>query len=191
MMTKEYSRAIIVIEGEEPAETNMIQAAPSPARMSQSPIYFGKSSLELDTPVNPTDNIYFSRYEFQIPVDGEYNIFTAGTPPGPGPKEAGSQWHSPYTLLIDNEDAIALTEEGLKSQWPHVFKFAYKKGGYYFNKIGSRRLAAGPHTLTLRVDQPRQHDGHYTVYLDAFIISPKDFKPKASIGKIPKDLFDT
>ncbi len=179
----EYKKHILIVEGESPIESNFAEQG----GVSKSGNFFGRQALELDSKIPPEDG-FWVRYQINVAEDGEYNIFVAGTPPGPSAQ--GSEWHSPYSIAIDDGESVLLTEEKLKSEWPHLFKFNYSAGGYYFTKVLTSNLAKGSHVLTFRLDQRRRHDGHFTAYLDAFIVARKDFHPKTNVGRIPKEMFD-
>ncbi len=174
---------LIIVEGEKPVESNFFR---SPGLVVKNPRHFGGRSLELDTPTPPSGR-YFARYEFEIPEEDDYNVYLAGTPPGP--IAIGSKWHSPYSVSIDGGGPKLLTEEILKLSWPYLFAFSYVKGGYYFTQIAAAHLKRGTHSITIEVNRGRINDGHFTVYLDALIIAPKNLKPESNVGKIPKDLF--
>ncbi len=183
ILSDQYLKKLVIVEAEKSADLNI---QPPVSRLSKNSVYFGGQALELDTP-NTVEGGYFIRFTFDVPEDGDYGIFVAGTPPGPA--VVGSEWQSPYAISIDGSDARLLTEEGLKTEWPYVFQHSYAKGGYYFTKVGAEHLAKGTHTITFTVNQKRRHDGNYTVYLDALILSPADFRPQTNVGKIPKALF--
>jgi hypothetical protein len=175
---------ILVAEGEKPVDSNFYSSI---GVVSTDARFFGGRSLQLSTPI-AVDGGYFSRYEIDVPDEGEYNIFVAGTPPGPVAR--GIEWHSPYSVSIDNEEPRLLTEEELKKEWPPLFQYSYAPGGYYFTKIASRKLSKGRHLISFTIRDRRKHDGHFTIYLDAVLFVPKDFKPKTHVGRIPRALFD-
>lgn len=183
MLSSLTQKKLLIIEGERPADSNFYETE---GHIGKSRQYFGGQSLELDTPIRP-DNAYFARYDFSIEEKGEYHFYLAGTPPGPS--ATGSEWSSPFYLSIDNAGPKLLTEEGLKVEWPYLFRFNYAKGGYYFTKVATERLSRGVHTASLYVNQGRIHDGHFTLYVDALIIVPINLKPETNVGKIPKNLF--
>lgn len=176
-------RHLIILQGEKPRQTNIDGAT---ARFPKKEDFFGKRSIELDT-AQEKDGGYYLTYVAYVPRDGAYTLFAAGTPPGPSSK--GSPWHSPYSLEIDGGPPTHLTEESVRQEWPYVFQYSYTSGGYYFTKIYSGYFERGDHTFTLRVNARRPHDGHFTLYLDALIIAPSEFRPPTRVGKMPKDLF--
>lgn len=183
VLSHNYQKTLIIVEGENPKDSNF---NPVVVRTPKNRNYFGGEALELDT-ADPVVGGYFCRYEFDVPTEGDYQLFVAGTPPGPAAE--GSEWYSPYSISIDDGDPKPLTEEGLRAAWPYAFKFEYVRGGYYFTKAATAHLGKGRHTVTVTVSQRRRYDDHFTFYLDALIFAPKNFKPQTHVGKIPKDIF--
>ena len=175
---------VLVAEGEHPVDSNFYNSV---GTVSSDRRFFGGQSLQLSTPI-AVEGGYFSRYEIEIPEEGEYQIFVAGTPPGPAIR--GVEWHSPYAFAIDNREPRLLTEEALKKEWPALMQFSYAPGGYYFTKIATEKLSKGRHVISFYVRDRRKHDGHFTIYLDAVLFVPKNFEPKTNVGRIPKALFD-
>jgi hypothetical protein len=174
---------VLVFEGEDPVDSNFYHSI---GVLSKNKRFFGGRSLELSSPI-AIEGGFLSRYAIEVPRDGDYDIFVAGTPPGPVGR--GSKWYSPYSISIDDETPALLTEAGLKREWPHLHEFSYAPGGYYFTRVATRRLAQGRHTVTFRINDRRSHDSRFTFYLDALLVAPRDFEPKSHVGRIPRALF--
>lgn len=179
----QLAKNITIIEGELPEESNYF---PSPGYITRNMRLLGGKALELRTPEESPSG-YYASYSFNIKKDGVYNIFLAGTPPGP--LNEGSEWFSPYSISIDGVTAREFTEEIITKEWPAYLKHEYLSGGYYFVRLMTIGLKEGPHKITVTVTRPRKHDNNFTLFIDAIIISPEDFKPESSLRKIPKDIF--
>jgi len=174
---------VIVIEGESPLASNFHD---STGYIGEKNHFFGGKSLQLNTRV-AVDGGYWVTYEVEISEESPYSIYLVGTPPGPA--RIGSEWHSPYSISIDGGPERFLVEEIIRTEWPFVFSYRSSSGGYYFTKIATAQLSQGKHTITIRINDRRQKDDHFTIYLDALLLAPSSFQPKANIGKIPKELF--
>ena len=175
---------VVIVEGENPSDSNYRDGG---GYISNNFGFMGDRALQLSAHKEVPGGYYFE-YLFYVPANGDYNIVFCGTPPGP--KEQGSPWNSPYSVSLDNAPATVIYEEDIQENWPVFERFNYVKGGYYFVKIMTARLAAGDHTIKITVDKPRVKDGAYTVYLDAIIISPKGYIPFVSTKKLPRELFE-
>ena len=174
---------VIIIEGERAADSNFIDG---PGYIFKNSQLFNEQSLVLSVPEEIKGGYYVS-YDFDIPKNGIYNIFLAGTPPGP--LKRGSMWHSPYSITIDGKITKTLTEELLREEWPGFDEFSYLEGGYHFTKIMTLYFDKGTHKLRINIDQRRKHDDRFTIYIDAIILAPRDFNPNRDIKGIPKELF--
>ncbi len=174
---------VIIIEGEKPKDSNYYS---SPGFVANSIKLLGGKSLELQAPDAAKEN-YYVTYDFELADDGMYNIFIAGTPPGPAKK--GEEWFSPYTISIDNTVTKSLTEELLSEEWPSFYDFHYHGGAYYFIRLMTVPLKQGSHEIKITIDGRRKHDGNFTFFIDALVIVPEDFKPKSDVKNMPKDLF--
>jgi hypothetical protein len=174
---------VIVIEGESSVDSNFVDG---PGHIFKNRQLFNGQSLVLSVSQEKEEDYYVS-YDFEILKDEVYNIFLAGTPPGP--QVEGSRWNSPYSVIVDEKIIKNLTEERLREEWPKFNQFNYAKGGYYFIKLITVELDKGRHKLRINIDQRRKHDGRFTIYIDAIILAPKDFTPNLDIKGIPKELF--
>ncbi len=180
----ESKKVILIAEGESPIDSNFYHAV---GVISKNKRFFGGQALELSSPI-AVEGGYFSRYALDIPEDGEYTLFVAGTPPGPVGR--GAKWYSPFSLSVDDEAPVLITEGELKKDWPHLHEFTYAPGGYYFTKIGTRTLSKGRHRVSFAINDRRSHDSRFTFYLDAVLAVPRNFEPKSNVGRIPRALFD-
>ena len=178
-----FAGKLVIIEGEETVESNFIE---NPGYISKRRKLFKGRSLNLSTP-QEAENGYYAHYKFEIKKSGTYDIFIAGTPPGPAVE--GSKWFSPYSITIDGKITKHLTEEQIKKEWPKLHQYGYATGSYYFTKAMTVFLDKGAHTLSININLRRKHDNRFTVYIDAFIIAPEGLRPGQNIGKIPKEIF--
>ena len=183
-LSSKYKDRIIILEGENPIDSNLPDAG---NKVVKNRGFFGGRSLQLDSPTAPQSG-YSVRYEVNILKENTYALLIAGTPPGP--LYEGSQWHSPYSISIDDGEPLLLTEENLKAEWPLFFKYQYSRGGYFFTKVLTQSLSQGRHVVKVHVNHRRQFDGHFTIYLDALIFIPTDLNPKSHVGKLPKEIFE-
>jgi hypothetical protein len=174
---------IILIEGEIPKESNYAERI---GRIYKNNALLNGKGLELSTSES-IEGGYYLIYEFEIEKSGIYNIIVCGTPPGPLQK--GSKWHSLYSIIVDGKIGKILSEELITEEWPQYKKYNYLEGGYFFTKILTVDLDKGLHKINININQRRKHDGNFTFYIDAIIISPEGFRPQVRIGKIPKELF--
>lgn len=178
-------KEIIVIEGANPEKSNF---ASGPGYIRRNFKLLGGQALHLSTP-DEKEGGYFAEYEFKVPKDGIYDIYIAGTPPGPF--QEGAAWHSPYTVSVDSKNKKELTEEALRDEWPQFLRHNYVQGGYYFTKVMTVPLSKGEHNISILIDKRRKYeDKHFTIYIDAIIVAPKGFKPQTDIGGIPKEVFN-
>ena len=174
---------LIIIEGEYLTGPNNVGPV---ARFYKNNKLLSGKSLEFSTPQEIAGGYYIT-YEFEVKKAGVYNITFCSTPPGP--LAEGSKWHSPYSVSLDGQVGKQLSEESISEEWPQYMKYNYLEGGYFFNKVMSLYLDKGPHSITVNISQPRKHDGNFTFYIDAIMLSPEGFRSKTNIGRIPKELF--
>ena len=176
-------KEIIIIEGEAPISSNFHTG---PGYMVKNKKMLKDSSIELQTNI-PVEGGYFINYEFDIKNKGAYNVYIAGTPPGPDKK--GSEWFSPYTVTVDNNTPEFFTEEKLLNEWPHYRDYEYIAGGYFYIKLFTLDFATGKHTVNIKIDKRRKFDGNFTFFIDALIVSPSNIRPEYNVRKIPKKVF--
>jgi len=174
---------LIVIEGENPTSSNYADGV---GRIYKNIDLMSEKALELLV-AESIPGGYYLTYEFEIKEAGIYNIILCGPPPGP--LGEGSKWYSPYSITLDGAAAKHFSEELLLEEWPQYRKYNYVEGGYFYIKALAISLEAGMHELTININERRKHDGNFTFYIDAIIISPEGFKPERNIDKIPKELF--
>ena len=79
VLSSQGAQELIIVEGEKPIQTNVDGAN---ARFPRKKGFFSGRSVELDSSVVQPEGYYF-KYDVLIPEDGNYNLFLAGTPPGP------------------------------------------------------------------------------------------------------------
>jgi len=164
----------VIVEGEKPVQANMQFDS-----ILNSNFLSGKSLEFHSTEVPPGG--FQLKYSFFLKEDGEYRIWMAGTPPGPD--SAGNPWFSPFWLGFDSENLTHFTEEQIPNGFP------YSKGGYHWTLLASKFFSSGTHTICLKLDEPRLKDNSYVLYLDGFLLTPKDWVPARKIGKIPMSIF--
>lgn len=120
----------------------------------------GNLALVLDSGDDPPMSPYGAYYAIDAPVNSSYEIWFAGTLPSDG---------SAVSYTVDDMGWIPVTPDAASVQ-------SYAPGLSWY-KIGSANLIPGKHTLKIRVDGRRTQDNRYYFALDAFVVSPKSFKP--------------
>jgi hypothetical protein len=117
-------------------------------------------ALVLDTADDPPMSPYGAYFAFDAPVNSSYELWIAGTP---------TSLASPASYSVDDMGWISITPDAGSVQ-------DYAPGLAWY-KIGSANLTPGRHTLRIRVDGRRSQDNRYFFALDAFVVSPLNFKP--------------
>jgi hypothetical protein len=120
----------------------------------------GNLALVLDTTTDPPMTPYGAYYAFDVPINSSYELWLAGTLPSDG---------CPVSYSVDDLGWTSIIPEGASVQ-----TYAQNLSWY---KIGSANLTPGRHTLRIRVDGKRPGDNRYYFALDAFVVSPRNFKP--------------
>ena len=127
----------------------------------------------LSTPNRPLpDYGYKARYVFNTNHDGVYQIWLAGTVPGPAVSPI--KWH------INNE-----ADRDIADPLP--------RGPLYFNDyfgwtlLGTARLAKGEQKLVIDVTDTAAATHEYTFSIDALMITDKPFMPNGTIRPRPVD----
>ncbi len=154
------------IEGENPVGTNFPEFAANAGAS-------GGGYLRLATSQRPSQvKDYASRYVFDVPEAGDYTIWMAGTPPGPGV--------SPIAWYIDNH-----AEHDPTNQVPGGPN--YLSGYFGWFQLGSTTLPAGAHAITIHV--LGKSKGRYFCSIDALVIAPAaiPFVPDGTEKPLPLD----
>ena len=178
------TKDLIVVQGENPKTSNYHIAQGFVPNNSQ---LLGNKALELQTNKEIPGG-YFAIYAFDVNKEDTYDIYIAGTAPGTD-TSGDNSWFSPYSISIDGAEPKEFTEESIQEDWPFYKKYQYIEGGYFFIKLMNITLNEGAHEIKVVIDKRRKHDGNFTFFIDALVISPESFKPKYNIGKIRKEIF--
>jgi hypothetical protein len=162
-------RPYIWMEGEAATAQNFTEVAPN-AEAS------GGNYLRLSTP-DPARypvSVYAARYAFDVPNDGDYRIWIAGSLPGPET--------SPITWYIDRRP-----EQEPASPTPQGPLYLQQHFGWY--QLGTARLEKGPHNLTVKVVDRAAATGQFALGIDSILVIPvnREFTPNATIRPIPID----
>ena len=178
-------QGLVLIHGETPTDINF-----EPVITENSSFVSGKS-LELLAKDLPQNEVQFSIiYEFEILKPGIYWVLVGGTPPGSVRPDSSWSWFSPYSISFDGGPFTHLTEDYLKGKFSdQMIATEYIPGGYYWTRLGMHDFEKGKHTVEIRVDERRQKDGLYALYLDAFLLAPKNWKPLRSFSHMSRYLF--
>lgn len=155
----------IWIEGEAPAPTvahNFNEVAPNPEAS-------GGGFLRLSTSNPPGRLPYAARYTFDVPRTGRYNIWVAGTPPGPTV--------SPITWYVNTEP-----EQSPVNPRPQGPLWLSDRFGWYL--LGTVSLEQGTRYLTFKVNGPN-NAGDYVFSIDAILITQRGFAPNATVRPLP------
>lgn len=120
----------------------------------------GNLALLVDSAEEPPMTPYGAYYAFDAPVNSSYELWLAATTPSDS---------SPVSYTIDDTGWTGITPD------PGTLQ-GYAPGLAWY-KIGSANLTPGKHTLRIRIDGKRPQDNRYYFAIDAFVVSPKNFKP--------------
>jgi hypothetical protein len=155
------------IEGENPALDNFTEIAQNAGAS-------GGAYLRLSTPEEPLQIIheYAARYTFDVNSTGDYDIWLAGTIPGPQT--------SPFTWYIDHQPPqppAATTPAGPR----------YLSGYFGWMYLGRVSLSQGSHALSVKVADPAPETKLYTFSIDALLVTPSSlpFTPRTTIRPVP------
>jgi len=155
------------IELERAKQPDGVQLSTNIPTVKQGVWLFGGSSLFIDQPELAPGGAYQVAVGIELPKAQTVSIWVAGTPPG-GKGQTDGRWVSPMELLIDGQPASGGSTA--VSAW-------YAQGGNAWYRAANASLPAGAHELTLRVDHPRQRDGHYAAEFDALLVMPEGWTP--------------
>ncbi|CCW34507.1 hypothetical protein CTKA_00473 [Chthonomonas calidirosea] len=157
----------IWIEGENPALDNFTETAQNAGAS-------GGAYLRLSTPEEPLQIIheYAARYTFDVSATGDYDIWLAGTVPGPQT--------SPFTWYIDHQPPqppATATPVGPR----------YLSGYFGWIYLGRASLSQGSHALSIKIADPASETKLYTFSIDALLITPSSlpFTPRTTIRPVP------
>lgn len=129
--------------------------------------------LRLSTPFAPSRLGYAARYLFDVPEDGIYNIWLAGTPPGPNT--------SPIKWRINSDppqDPAAPTPVGPL--------YLSERFGWFL--LGSAELKKGPNrALTIYVSDKAAASQTYVFSIDALLLTTHQFTPNGTVRPLPMD----
>ena len=93
---KQLRNRVVIIKAWRASKSNFVYSCTTKEEKA-----LGKQSVQLMRKRLPEENYYFAQYRFTIKEKGKYNIFWAGSPPGP--VKEGSEWFSPFWIYIDKE----------------------------------------------------------------------------------------
>lgn len=132
-----------------------------------------KQYLRLSTPNAPGRFGYGARYVFDVANDGRYDIWLAGTVPGPGT--------SPIKWRVNTEP-----EQDPASLVP--------KGPLYLNErfgwihLGFAQMKRGPQqSLTIYVTDRAQNPPEYIFSIDSILLTQGSFAPNGTVRPLPVD----
>ncbi len=120
----------------------------------------GNLALVLDTAEDPPMTPYGAYYHFDVSLNSSYEVWIAGTLPSEG-----------------SSASYSIDDLGWTSAAPNAASIQNYAPGMSWYNIGSSNLTPGRHTLRLRIDGRRASDNRYYFAMDAFVVSPRNFKP--------------
>lgn len=155
------------LEGESTPFHNFSEVAPNTEAS-------GGGFLRLSTP-NPcsrTPHVYAARYAFSVPQDTDYDIWMAGTPPGPTT--------SPFAWYLDRSQAQDPAD-------PKPQGLLYLSDRFGWMRLGTLRLNKGQHALTIKVTGRAAATHLFSLSVDALMIAPtlRKFVPDTTLRPIP------
>lgn len=127
---------------------------------------------------------FFAEYALYVPEDGVYNLWLAGTPPGPKDKQVPS-FASPFEYQIDEGMPVPIYREDV-----HVVE-SFAVSNYWSMIKKPIQLKKGIHSLRIIVNQKRSYDNRYYFYLDALFLAKSsmgNFTSTALPAKFPKNM---
>jgi len=152
---------IVYMEGEEAVSTNFDKQAVLNYGCS------GSRSLQLNRSTGLQGvSSFYAEYAFQAAVDGTYELWYGGTPPGPRQEDLQS-YASPFQAVLDGGKPRAVYREDVAVTETYA-------PSYYWNRAGELDLKAGRHSLRIEVSEKRRADGHWFFYLDCILLVRKD-----------------
>ncbi|HZP82706.1 MAG TPA: hypothetical protein VFB21_13785, partial [Chthonomonadaceae bacterium] len=129
--------------------------------------------LRLSSPNPPGRLGYGVFYLFNVPEERRYNIWVAGTPPGPGT--------SPIQWRINTEPA-----QDPADPRPRGPLYLNDRFGWFL--LGSVNLKRGDNQrLTIYVVDRAQSPANYIFSIDAILITPQEFHPDGKVRPLPVD----
>ncbi|MCS6775251.1 MAG: hypothetical protein RMJ43_04930 [Chloroherpetonaceae bacterium] len=133
----------------------------------------GGAYLRLSTPHPPSRLGYAARYVFDVPFDGKYTVWLAGTVPGPNT--------SPIRWRINTEP-----ERTIANPTPQGPLYLGERFGWY--QLGTVNLQKGPQqSLTIYVTDRATTPPEYIFSIDAILITRSAFAPNGPIRPMPVD----
>jgi hypothetical protein len=130
--------------------------------------------LRLDTGVQPGRLGYGARYYFDVPADGEYNVWLAGTLPGP--------YTSPIRWKVNSDP-----ERDPQNVVPP--QTAYVSDRFGWTLLGTVHLAKGQsEAIGILVTDRARATGHYLFAIDALLLTTKQFHPNATVRPLPVEI---
>ena len=132
-----------------------------------------KQYLRLSTPNPPGRFGYGVRYVFDVPNDGRYDLWLAGTVPGPGT--------SPIKWRVNTDpeqDSASLTPQGP----------LYLNERFGWIRLGSAQLKRGPQqSLTIYVTDRAQNPPEFIFSIDSILLTQGSFAPNGTVRPLPVD----
>jgi hypothetical protein len=155
----------IWIEGEHfvPKVVTFDEVAPHPEAS-------GGAYLKLSNHNDPTRYGYGVEYAFDAPKDGPYQLWLAGSIPGPG--VSSIQWR------ID-----APPDHGIANPSPQGPLYLGERFGWIF--LGTANLSQGPHTLAIFVPTRAVSPPIYNFSIDAILLTQDAFVPNGTVRPLP------
>ena len=160
----------IWIEGERPSQVNTFD------EVARNPEASGERYLNLYNhnapPLKYEKYGYGVYYSLDAPKDGVYNIWLAGTLPGPGV--------SPILWRID-----APPDLNVSDSTAHGPKYLGDRFGWM--QLGTARLTQGQHTLMIFAPERAAAPAVYSFGIDAILVTQGAFHPNGAIRPAPID----
>jgi hypothetical protein len=159
------ARPYIWLEGEDALVHTFSETAPNGEASSG-------AYLRLSTPTPPGRAGYGARYLFNVPTDGRYNIWLAGSIPGP--EVSPIQWR----INSDpTQSPASATAQGL-----------YLDGQFGWTLLGTAELKQGENqSLTVYVTDRAPATGNYSFAIDSLLLIRQKFTPNGTLRPLPFD----
>jgi hypothetical protein len=133
----------------------------------------GGQYLRLNTPYDPPRFGYGARYQFNVPQDGQYTVWLAGSLPGSGT--------SPIRWRVNNEPEMkptSLTPQGE----------AYLNGYFGWIRLGTVSLKKGDQqSLSIYAIDRAALPADYIFSIDAICLTTQGFDPRGTQKPLPVD----
>jgi len=156
----------IWIEGEQPTVNTFTEIAANPEASNG-------AYLRLSTPNPPSRFGYGVHYQFDVPSDGHYWIWLAGTVPGPGV--------SPIKWRLNSDP-----EQDPADLTPRGPLYMEERMGWLL--LGTADLKQGPgQHLSIYVTDRAANPPDYVFSIDAILITQRAFMPDGPIHPLPLD----